>query len=305
MLGTEQKISELASVRPWLAWIERALSTRVQFVCWSLGNESSPAVPAMPPVIIGTPHIPMTPAVAGAIRAYRASLPPDSVSAGMPHQAGQAVREVLGGVPAVVRVGSRSCPIGVIALGNRGYAYTSEELGLVGVAAQRIADAVTQETLERRFQDGEAVRVRTTYERDSLIDFSRSLAVAADVAGICRQLLLLAMGVTAATGGYVALEGDGGQMRIASVRGHVLLAHTDSVQQCLGGRRPVFPAGCLLVPILSAGRVLGYLVIGGRLIGTGFNGEDLPVLEAAVAQAALAIENCRLRAEAGQDLRLA
>lgn len=304
MLATEQKTSftDLASVRPWLAWIERALSTRVQFVCWSLGEDSCSA--RMAPVVLGTPQVQVTPLVAAAIADYRASVPPDAVFAGIPHPAGQAMRETLGGAPAVIRVGSRAYPIGLVALGNRGYGYTREELGLVGVAAQRIADAINQEMLERRFRENEAERLRTTYERDSLIDFARGLAVAESSQDISRQLLLLAMGVTAATGGYIVLEAEGGDMRIATVRGHVLLAPADGVEQCLGGRRPVFPAGCIMLPILAAGRVLGYMVLGGRLVGTGFNAEDVPVLEAAVAQAALAIDNARLRA-GRTDLHLA
>lgn len=299
----DSKSVDLASVRPWLAWIERALSTRVQLVFWSLGEESGQTSAGMTPIVMGSPQIQVTPVVSAAIAAYSASLPPDAVHAGVPHQAGQALREALGGAPAVVRVGARAYPIGVIALGNRGYAYTHEELGLVGVAAQRIADAITQDMLERRFRENEAMRLRTTYERDSLIDFSRGLAHAENGQDASRQLLLFAMGVTAATGGYVALEGEGGEMRIAAVRGHVLLANGDAVAQCTGGRRPVFPGGCLMLPIITGGRAVGYMVLGGRLVGGGFSVDDLPVLEAAVAQAALAIENGALRkAKAGAAL---
>lgn len=289
------KAMDLACVRPWLAWIERALSTRVQFLCWSVGEEAGPTYASMAPVVMGSPRIPVTPAVASAISGYRASLPPDGVLAGIPHREGQELREALGGVPAIIRVGSREFPIGVVALGNRGYAYTREELGLVGLAAQRMADAITHETLQRRFSENEAMRLRTTYERDSLIDFARGLATAETAQEVCRQLLLLAMGVSAATGGYVALAGEDGEMRISAVRGHVLLASNDLVEQCMGGMRPVFPGGTLMLPIISAGRSLGYLVLGGRLVGGGFSHLDLPILEAAVAQSALAIENARLR----------
>ncbi|MBM3274915.1 MAG: hypothetical protein FJZ00_07165 [Candidatus Sericytochromatia bacterium] len=118
MLAPETTTHDYAFVRPWLAWIERAISARVQFIGWSVANAQS-RMETMP-VILGSQHIPMSIMLLGAISEFRRSNPPESVAPGTPHPAVQVFRQTLGGVPAIVRVGSRSNPVGVLVLSNRG-----------------------------------------------------------------------------------------------------------------------------------------------------------------------------------------
>jgi hypothetical protein len=292
MLGTETTTQDFASVRPWLAWIERAIGASVQFIGWNVGE--SPNRRETMPVILGSQRFSTSIMLLGAISEFRRSNPPESIAAGTPHPVGQVFRQTLGGVPAIIRVGSQSCPLGVLVLSNRGCAYTSEELNLVVVASQRISEAVAQEALQDTLRQGEELRVRVQYERDALVDFARGLAKAPTRADACRLLLLFALGLTTSTGGYVAIEDETGSIRIAAVRGHVLVAKPDLVRDTMASGEPAFPPGGIILPIRGV-QTCGYLVLSGRLVGTGFGEEDLPALEAACAQAGMALDRAAFK----------
>ncbi|MBM3269568.1 MAG: hypothetical protein FJZ01_18215 [Candidatus Sericytochromatia bacterium] len=286
MLEKAKPEPELSAAMPWLAWIERTLGTRVQMVCWSRGVGPDAIAD---PAVLGAPRLPWSPTVAAIAAEYRRSRPPEVVAAGSPHLIGQALRFQIGGVPALVRVGSDTHPLGVILVGPRACAYTAEELGLVAVAAQRIADAIAREALQELIHAEEQQRLRATYQRDSLIDFSRGLPRAGSAEEVCRHLVLFGLGLTTATGGYVAFGIGREQPRIAAVRGHVLVARPADVAAAIDEGRPVFPAGAIVVPFRSA-HISGYLVLGGRLSGEEYSAEDATQLEAACSQAAIALE---------------
>jgi hypothetical protein len=289
MLDTKKPNTDLAIAIPWLAWIERTLGARVQMVCWNSGAGSKSPENAADPIVLGSPKPSWSRNLTAIATDFCRSRPPEVVAAGCTHLIGQALRYQLGGVPALVRVGSEAHPQGVILVGPRPFGYTPEELGLVAVAAQRISEVITREALQEIIQEEERLRVQAVYQRDAFIDFARGLPRARSAEDVCRHLLLFALGLTTATGGYVAIARGKDQSTISAVRGQVLVARPQAVSAAIDRGEPVYPPGSVIVPFRTD-RLSGYLVLGGRLSGEGFGPDDAAQLEAACCQAALAME---------------